>query len=508
MKKIYFLIINAVLIILFGHVLFFNPVQNAVFAIENQYSNQLLKLNLEKSKNSGINVKLITTKPFKLKLSPIKRANDEYIIFLPETFHSITTRPDVSALSGIVEDIDVKLVPYIGQTNNGYTKIVIKTAGENLKLNINNEIYKQTSAGSDDLTKLVLAGNSKAKSPVSPAKNKTTGAVPQNIVKSPVTAPKVQQSLNKAVNRTPLTVDKVQKESITSPENQKTQPAQVIQDKAIESRDTTVFKPETIKKPAVNTEQNAVKNVAVTRKIDNTNNNKAGKLMTILVYAIVILGLFFLLRIIRKKKAALIKTKPAQSSDYSDSENILSRLSQSRPQSPVSKDLDSDNEDQNDNMFPDKNSLNNIYEIRDVESEEEYVAYIPEIFEDGYGFVELEDSEYIEEEYGNGKVSAGTVAKPSQDINAIGEDLEIIEGLEISDKKAFYLVQLEDEIALIGINNSEVFVLKKFDNTVNPELSVRKTDDSGTDEIFYVQVDKWRGLISTGHNEMSLEMVF
>ena len=87
-------------------------------------------------------------------------------------------------------------------------------------------------------------------------------------------------------------------------------------------------------------------------------------------------------------------------------------------------------------------------------------------------------------------------------------DPEVIDGIEISEEKGLYLVQLEDEKALIGVINSEVFVLQKFKEVLNPKIAVKKTESSGDKDIYFVQVGSWRSLVSSEPNRMNLELVF
>ena len=154
MNKIKYLFINIIVLI------FLINCQNATFAADTGYSNNLLKLNIEKDKNNaGIDVTLFTSKPSGVKLTPIKRSENEYIIFLPETYHSITAKPDISSLPEI-QDVDVKLIPYMdSQTNNGYTKITIKTKKDGVKLNIKNQVFEQDKLS--DLSQLAASNMDK-----------------------------------------------------------------------------------------------------------------------------------------------------------------------------------------------------------------------------------------------------------------------------------------------------------------------------------------------------------
>jgi len=85
---------------------------------------------------------------------------------------------------------------------------------------------------------------------------------------------------------------------------------------------------------------------------------------------------------------------------------------------------------------------------------------------------------------------------------------EIIEGYEISNERGFYLVKVENSKALIGIVNTEVIVIKNFERLRYSKFIVKKTQ--GIDrrkDVFFVQIDNWRGLVSSTPKGMKLELV-
>lgn len=135
---------------------------DSAFAIQNEYSNNLLKVNLEKNSNGTVDVSLYTSKPYSGKLTPIKHSDTEYVIVLPETYHSITAKPEAATAKDSVKNVDVKLLPYVGTgANNGYTKITIKTA-PNTVLNVNNQVVSGDNSAVDDIDN-VLAENKSVK---------------------------------------------------------------------------------------------------------------------------------------------------------------------------------------------------------------------------------------------------------------------------------------------------------------------------------------------------------
>ena len=152
-------------ILIFLQIISFTFLTANVLAIGSKYSNQLLRLDIKNEGSNNVNIILFTTKSYNLKLFPIKKSDDEYVIFLPETYHSITSSPDFSSCP-LIKHVDVKLVPYMGiQSNNGYVKIVIKTKEQNIKFNVIDKIYKSSPVLNNDLNNLLAFGNNTNKAP-------------------------------------------------------------------------------------------------------------------------------------------------------------------------------------------------------------------------------------------------------------------------------------------------------------------------------------------------------
>ncbi len=93
-------------------------------ALDSDYKNNLLKVDVVKANDGSYKVDLFTQKPYNEPIKVIKKSDTNYYILLPETYHSITS----VGTTGDINKVDVKLFPYAGQDlNNGYTKINIST---------------------------------------------------------------------------------------------------------------------------------------------------------------------------------------------------------------------------------------------------------------------------------------------------------------------------------------------------------------------------------------------
>ena len=94
-------------------------------ALDSDYKNNLLKIDVTKVNDGNYKIDLFTQKPYNEPIKVIKKSDTNYYVLLPETYHSITS----VASQGDVSKVDVKLFPYAGQDlNNGYTKINISTS--------------------------------------------------------------------------------------------------------------------------------------------------------------------------------------------------------------------------------------------------------------------------------------------------------------------------------------------------------------------------------------------
>ncbi|MFA6989090.1 MAG: hypothetical protein WC197_03375 [Candidatus Gastranaerophilaceae bacterium] len=117
-----------------------------VYGNSGGYKNNLLAINLQKNENNSLDLTIFSSKKFSSNISAIKKDYGEYVIILPDTIHSITSRPDISKTNGLISNIDVKLLPYSEiNSNNGYTRIILKSNTGNLKININNKIVPKNS---------------------------------------------------------------------------------------------------------------------------------------------------------------------------------------------------------------------------------------------------------------------------------------------------------------------------------------------------------------------------
>lgn len=90
------------------------------------FQNNLLKTDINKNTIGGVKVTLYTSKPYKDSIVTNKKNDYEYVILMPETANSLTTKPAFNSASDVIKNVEVKTQQYVGGVK-GYTKITIAT---------------------------------------------------------------------------------------------------------------------------------------------------------------------------------------------------------------------------------------------------------------------------------------------------------------------------------------------------------------------------------------------
>ncbi len=91
------------------------------------FDNNLLKVDLNKTSPTSVKVTLYTKNPYKEMLSVNKKSDFQYVILLPETVSSITSKPSLASTSDVIQNIEVKTQQLTQDVAKGYTKIIIST---------------------------------------------------------------------------------------------------------------------------------------------------------------------------------------------------------------------------------------------------------------------------------------------------------------------------------------------------------------------------------------------
>ncbi|HNW26208.1 MAG TPA: hypothetical protein PKI94_05380, partial [Candidatus Gastranaerophilaceae bacterium] len=190
------------------------------------FDNNLLKVDLNKTSPAGVKVTLYTKNPYKEALTVNKKSDFQYVILLPETVSSITSKPSLSATSDVIQNIEVKTQQLSQEASKGYTKIIISTTkpieivAQNQVLStsdykVSESDYKEliAQAGKKSVAQKSAVSAAKKAEPVkkatTPAKKSTVQpaktakpvikkqAIPVAKPKPKVAAPAVQKPVNK-----------------------------------------------------------------------------------------------------------------------------------------------------------------------------------------------------------------------------------------------------------------------------------------------------------------------
>lgn len=93
---------------------------------EGAYSNNLTQLDMKKStaSPSTLNVTIFTSSPYDENVAVSKKSDNKYVIIMPNVAGSGSAQPDLTGLSDMISNVDVKSV---NDGGSGYTKVTLTT---------------------------------------------------------------------------------------------------------------------------------------------------------------------------------------------------------------------------------------------------------------------------------------------------------------------------------------------------------------------------------------------
>ena len=95
---------------------------NLVFAGD-AYKNNVVDVKVNKESSNAVKVTIYTDRPYTEPVVVNKKANNKYVILMPETKSSLKSAPSVSNVSGTVSNVSVNTQAV--SSGKGYTKIII-----------------------------------------------------------------------------------------------------------------------------------------------------------------------------------------------------------------------------------------------------------------------------------------------------------------------------------------------------------------------------------------------
>ena len=228
---------------------------NALAATE--YSNELLKIDINQTSEDSVKVNIYTDKPYKDKIIVNKRPDNKYVILLPETANSVTTKPDISGAS-MLNNVEVKTQQYSSLPDKAYTKITIDGKKP---LEIVPQAFTTKKATS--------AKRSTTRPYLTPQQVQT--AVPQRILNQPQQRPVVNSDFVPSYERQ-RQLNQQQQNYVTIP--QQSQPSTYVR----REQNSTQYEPQTRVQNIQQTLQTTQNSSAVSQnntkpEEDNNNNN-------------------------------------------------------------------------------------------------------------------------------------------------------------------------------------------------------------------------------------------
>ncbi len=247
-------------------------------AIENEFKNSLVKIDLVKIGENTYNVDLYTQNKFLEPVKVIKKSDLNYYILLPETKNNTTK---TSSNGSEIRNITTDLYPYAGQdVNNGYTIINISTTRP-LNFNVNTRSIAAASKITDSAAKTALANAQEVKKEQIQKKNSDSLAPKEVVTKNPATSPKLApETVNiKPKIKTPkniepkakevLQVDKIVKEEIENSQQEINETQEVPQEVLVELDENKIIQEEPSKEIIDKQEVDQIKQIAKDGKPDS-----------------------------------------------------------------------------------------------------------------------------------------------------------------------------------------------------------------------------------------------
>ena len=517
-----------------------------VFAIESEYKNALMKVELIKTADGAYSVDLYTKNSFTQPVKVIKKSDLNYYILLPETKNESSK---ASANGTEIRSVSTNVYPYAGQdVNNGYVKININTTKPiNFRVNVKNP--SAAASISPKVAQAVLENEEK------------------NEIEEPKLKPQIQKKnlessisekaqLVKKVVREKLPVKFIPKESQKKPSYQPVKIEEVIQQEVQKAKEEKLQEIDEeladidekqmlgefeVQETLSDEDLNQIERIAG-ENIQANNGFFAKPVLfgirlsdILLVLMIFVSGLFFMMAFLKRKNNIQTRIKSK------------SELTQSLCTPNFKKD---DEEVKNDGQYfifdknirqtgfcdPATSAIKRNYELSSYEpelknkynrnaqskkNESEYDIIQKILKEDTFIDIpnatfaqqvkvdKLDKKEEIKEEAKKETVVHQVPkAEIKKEVNIQAEP-DVISSVEIAPKRGFMLVSYNDNISLMGYIFDDVFALYNFKvpKLENYDIKYRLSEKDDKIARFIVKIANTKMLIAVDKSSMVLEVL-
>lgn len=490
-------------------------------ALDSDYKNNLLKVDVVKANDGSYKVDLFTQKPYNEPIKVIKKSDTNYYILLPETYHSITS----VGTTGDINKVDVKLFPYAGQDlNNGYTKINISTSKPvNLNANVKTAGKQAPQIDAKKLAQLDSAFDGKPTTysnvqtkpakpavktepvkaePAKPVKTEAAKTVtePVKIAGNPPVGPVKKQEPVKIASNSNNEIEIVTKpkaQTRPAPEAVKPQEPSVVDleeviDTDMHDSDEALLE-EDAKEQGLTELATGEQEVIpeLTRNDEIKHNIKAvlrgirdnaPVLITILL-ALIALILLFAPKARKSAKEDVQKEAARVAYEGLDSLKQAETLA-------ISKEND------------------NSYEAGQIEVPAE-TQIVPAEQPDENGIYEPKLMQTFDEVEAAAVAMAQKSEEEEQQIQTNEDEADVLASESFGENRGLCLVNYDGSIALIGYIEEEIFVIQNFGKItlLNPSIQIRIAEQNDNDTIYIVKTANSKLMVRETKDLIGLEMV-
>ncbi len=541
--------------IVFASFLFVTP----SVAIEKDYKNNLLNVDVTKSQEGSLNLSIYTDTTYKEPLKVIPKTENQYVLLLPETSSSVNTAGIVKDLKnktgGIVKNVELKHYPYPNAgLNNGYTKVTVTTSQP---VSISAKAYSTGFAAQktipakpssekikNNVTKVAADTTKQTPTTTKKTNNKVVSKVAaqeKNIAKKKVV--KAQPIVNKQnVLEKPLKTKEKQVEVVENSETQ-TDTLSNTTDENVEQLDTELM-------PTIDYE--TVVDDNLTQKKSSKKENILLIILLLVLTPLTIIALKLnnqkdeniikrpkIPKKIKKhfvnpsnKQVALINLMDSQNLSWQERYNLMKKQELSGSDSELTKnsqckmqtEFSSKKIEDFEKKFQPELSVNSFSEA-DIAEKVKYYNKLSEQFKNEHQQKELSQKQKFNdksEKFKKMPKVQGNIASfnswVNDDTDNENEKNEVspyiyiektneptlIKKTEIATNKGFYLTAYKNETALLGYINENVFLLKKFQNENITSINVRLNEKQNDGNIYMVKTGNYKALVKVSDLEISL----
>lgn len=548
------------------------------------FQNNLLKVDVHKTSQGDVKVILYTTKPYKESVVVNQKANNEYVILMPETSNSLTAKPSLKS-ADVVKNIEVKTQQYsVNQGQKGYTKIIFSTQvpveiipqTQTLSASetpINEQDFKELMSQTAKKPAQTVVIPSKHAAPPRPTLGKNRAVKLSQALNNSQQARGKEAGMQRGIAKEKREKEKGKREPITpspyKPINQQLTahssqlttavPAPTVAEKPVAAPAKPLSAP-TVQpvnqisqpsnlptfQPSTEVPQGRFQTYKIFVKT-HLYEVLAGLLIPLIVALLLLKGARKTISNLNEQKDTFtthLDEKPEPVKDYSEiinddmnwKEKYQSFVeAENEPQTPPEPSEQQPTQEKSDldSLFQDEpqevsevEEIEEVAEIDEIDSwgdagfeslglggtfsdKEENEISLDDLFKDEFEpqvepQIEQPMEPQVEPEAEDLPEIEQVAAFEEPIIQETAQEEVVLSQVEIEDGKGFYLVDYEGATVLAGNIGEEIFVLKKFDTSVQGKLQARLNENRGFANDYLVRLNGYKAMVEVSKDSMNL----